>query len=440
MFNAQGLVTNWKIPFLNDYVKNHPSFIPVISITESWSKSYIKDAMLRIPSYNLFRCDRQSRSKGGALLYIHENIITDEVATFDNKFCEVVIAPLPKIKMCMVTLYRPPSCPFSKFTEALNFVHDYARSKGDSWYVTLNGDFNLPCINWDSFHITSGLLASERSCAESLLETISNLGLSQHVSTPTRFDPISGSANILDIFLTNHPDFVCDITVSPTLLSDHEMIEVYLSSDLKPVESKPQKYCSSSFGMLNFAKADFGRIKGYLRNVDWDDVLYECESTDSFPVAFSTILYQICYLCVPLKSNQNSIQNGPGRRLKSIRGYKRKLKKLRSRYNAIYHLNPHSTLLDQIKSEISRIKNQIKFTIDIDRSTQEKLAVDKIKANPKFFYSFAKKFSFVKSKVGTLRCPVTKSFTSDPKQMATILQKQFCSVFSDPQSPLKKRS
>ena len=348
MLNAQGLVDSWKIPYLNDFVKNHSFHIPIISITETWAKSYITDAMLHIPSYNLFRSDRQRRSKGGALLYVHETIITDKKATFDNKFCEVVIVPLPKTKMCMVSLYRPPNCPVNRFLEALQFLEAYTKSKGDSWYTTLTGDFNLPCINWKSLNVSTGFTSEEQVCAESLLKTISNLGMSQHCNLPTRIDPFSGTANILDLFLTNHPELVCDITVSPTILSDHEMVEVYLSSDLKPAEPKFQKHCSSSFGMLDFKKADYEIIKEYLTNVNWDDIFSECDNCDTFPEVFIRILFCICCLCVPLKPDQGSKQNSPSRKLKCISGSKRKLKKLRARYNAIYHANPQSPYLDKI--------------------------------------------------------------------------------------------
>ena len=53
------------------------------------------------------------------------------------------------------------------------------------------------------------------------------------------------------------------------------------------------------------------------------------------------------------------------------------------------------------------------------------------KKNPSYFYSYAKKFSRVKSKIGPLKDD-QGYFVSDPKQMANMLQRQFCSVFSDP--------
>ena len=62
----------------------------------------------------------------------------------------------------------------------------------------------------------------------------------------------------------------------------------------------------------------------------------------------------------------------------------------------------------------------------------ERRAVERIKTNPKYFYSYAKSFSKVKHTITTLLND-KKELVTDQKEMAyNILQQQFCSVFSDP--------
>ena len=58
----------------------------------------------------------------------------------------------------------------------------------------------------------------------------------------------------------------------------------------------------------------------------------------------------------------------------------------------------------------------------------------KIKSNPKYFYSYAKRFTKTKPKVGPLKNPTTNELTSDSQEMANILQKQYCSVFTTPKT------
>ena len=69
-----------------------------------------------------------------------------------------------------------------------------------------------------------------------------------------------------------------------------------------------------------------------------------------------------------------------------------------------------------------------------ERYNQELDAISKIKVNPKFFYSYAKRFSKTKPKVGPLLDPTTNKLTDDNLQMANILQDQYKSVFTPPKS------
>ena len=61
-------------------------------------------------------------------------------------------------------------------------------------------------------------------------------------------------------------------------------------------------------------------------------------------------------------------------------------------------------------------------------------AVERIKTNPKSFFSYAKSLSKIKSSINML-FDSNQEITTDPKRMADLLQEQFSSVFSDPNSP-----
>ena len=60
-----------------------------------------------------------------------------------------------------------------------------------------------------------------------------------------------------------------------------------------------------------------------------------------------------------------------------------------------------------------------------------KKAVDAIKTNSKYFYSYSNKFSKVKSNIGPLMDNTNKLILG-PQKMAEILSKQYKSVFSEP--------
>jgi len=61
----------------------------------------------------------------------------------------------------------------------------------------------------------------------------------------------------------------------------------------------------------------------------------------------------------------------------------------------------------------------------------ENKAVESIKVNPKYFYSYTKKRSKCTSKVGPLLND-NKQLTSNSKEMAELLSQQYSTVFSKP--------
>ena len=66
----------------------------------------------------------------------------------------------------------------------------------------------------------------------------------------------------------------------------------------------------------------------------------------------------------------------------------------------------------------------------------EKRAVERIKSNPKYFYSFAKNFAKTKHNILQLITDDNVVLT-ERKDIANSLQDQFCSSFSNPNNPSK---
>ena len=73
------------------------------------------------------------------------------------------------------------------------------------------------------------------------------------------------------------------------------------------------------------------------------------------------------------------------------------------------------------------MKNEIRQNLD----REEEKAVDTIKDNPRFFYTYVKKRSKTASSVAPLR-RVDGSLTTESAEKAQLLQNQYTRVFSDP--------
>ena len=113
---------------------------------------------------------------------------------------------------------------------------------------------------------------------------------------------------------------------------------------------------------------------------------------------------------------------------------KRKKRRLKARLRAIEETYPTSPEIQKLKDSISLLCIEIRDAIDAHHNKMEAKAVATVKKNPRYFFSYAKKFSKLKSNVGPLR-DCNNNLQNDPKEMADILQQQYVSVFSDPSSP-----
>ena len=233
LLNIQGLIptatsnSKWKIPYTSDTILNSEGIsCPFMSITETWTKSYIRDAQLHIENYNIYRSDRNMRSRGGAMLYIHESLPVSNSEIFDDATCEGVSCVLESIKFIVVSVYRPPDathsfknllCSLQKFMDSIN---------SDEFTIYITGDFNFPNINWETLTATQTLGSQNSQSSEALIGFMERNFLNQIVRSPTRY------SNILDIVLTNSGRDIIEVNSAPTLLSDHNLVEIKLGYDL----------------------------------------------------------------------------------------------------------------------------------------------------------------------------------------------------------------
>ena len=112
------------------------------------------------------------------------------------------------------------------------------------------GDFNLPDINWDTYSTQSYKYLKEIN--QNFIDTFNDTGLRQTVDAPTRGE------NILDIFLTNCPDFIKSSAVTAGV-GDHDA--VLITSSWHLTRRKPIKRT-----IRLWRKANIDGIRGDVRN------------------------------------------------------------------------------------------------------------------------------------------------------------------------------
>ena len=414
----------WKVPDIKSLVleeANNNHSLPFIALTETWLKSYISDAQLKIPGYEASRCDRDIRIGGGVLLYSHSSIPISEQLTYDDHTCQVLFCKFDTIKTCILLVYRPPNAPLKSFSGVLAFMNKCIREvNDDSYQFCFLGDFNLPEIQWPSGIVSPGGSSESAESANRLLAFMAENLLNQYVHCPTRKN------NTLDLFFTNDDRLVTNVESNDTKLSDHDMVDIMINYNPVCRDSPfSPSFDENSFRSLDFHKADFEKIKTDLQEIDWELLRSLC-SFEEFPVLFTDTLMQVCSASVPVKKP-------PSGRPKHLNALRRKKKRLEARLSAVTQRgNIQQTQF--VEDQLALLHYDMKDAICKNLDQKEMKAVNRIKSNPKYFFSYASSLSKVKSSISMLM-DESGTVLTDPKTIADSFQQQFSSVFSDPNSP-----
>lgn len=200
-----------------------------------------------------------------------------------------------------------------------------------------------------------------------------------------------------------------------------------MNTNIKP------KISNHTFRSLNLQKADYAKINSHLESIDWDVLISMC-TPDEFPELLRLTILQVCTIYAPLKSEQSNKVNPFLRNRNTLRRRKRKIK---PQIEGIKAKNPTSQKLTRLLAELYEIDQKIKESVNSQRKEKERKAVIKIINNPRYFYSYCKKFRKQQTSVGPL-LNHKGDLEHDPKKMADILKDQYSSVFSDPSCPKKK--
>ena len=88
--------------------------------------------------------------------------------------------------------------------------------------------------------------------------------LNQYVHIPTR------GINTLDLFITNNPYLVTNVSAQDTDLSDHDLIDIVISlNHTLGYKKASYNFEGNDFRSLHFTQDKFDEIKDSLKNKDW---------------------------------------------------------------------------------------------------------------------------------------------------------------------------
>ena len=415
-----------------------------IAITETHLKPDILDSEVNIKGWSLYRTDRgPSKSHGGVAIYLRNDLIGQLVATHSNNMCETLVVKVKTLNLILICVYRPPNSTLGAFEEALEVcqkaINDVTDDDPKVKDVLVVGDFNFPFISWQKKEIYQKEVSrksEEKQQAEKLTDFAENNFFENYVNTATR------GKNILDLVLTNNHLLVNSYsTLVNKKLSDHYLLTIALNISYN-VQAEKKKVTNPfttkvyEYNLTEATERDWERFSAMLESVSRD---FEKETKNENADIKLAKVYEYVEKATAVvfrkkeifeektEPNEDEAKVTKNKIPKRIRLLMKRKKKLSSRIlsSSSWRKN-YKTMV-----ELEKVEEEIDKEYKARRLKEEKKAVGVIKRNPKYFYTYAKKFSKSKSEMGAFE-KENGDLTNDAFEKSEILRKQYESVASVP--------
>ena len=446
LMNIRGLVPRTvpsKVPYIQDLLNESSQL--AFGLTETWLSDH-SPAELHIPGYTLYHQDRirprsrRGRDSGGVALYIRDDQATSSeiVFTYSNGVIEAIGVHVRSLNLLMIVLYRQPddrerghrstSHEFGNFLEELDeFFSSLPPPSPD---IVVMGDFNLPHGNWDCNGGARSATGDEAEMVRALNDFTSTHFLVQQVNCPTHKE-----GGILDLIFTNNHDLIHDLTAIPTPNSDHFIIEV---SSVYREPSVPVTEHPSDGGVAGGREPGFGDLNFFNEKIDWDALEVELGKCmrhfRSRGLGSSFLMDRFISSCLSVAREFVPLKRAIPNQKHKIPRTRRVLMRRRRRIIQQRTTATGCARREALNRRLIEIEKNLQLSYRQQADFEEDKAVQNIRRNPKFFYSYAKKFSKLKVGIGPL-LNATKSLITCSQKMSEMLADQYSSVFSQPKYP-----
>ena len=401
---------------------------------------------MKITGYQIVRSDCSSsrskgrgRDRGGVAVYLRDDIapLTETILTFSNGAVEVLGVHIKPRNILLFVVYRQPDdsngdrSTSSEFKEALDKIENSLKSIQAPYpEVVLCGDFNLPHMDWKNSAQRPGGTKAEKCMMQQLEELMSEFFLFQLIEKPTH-----RLGNTLDLIFSNNPEFIHQYSCNPTTYSDHHVIEgaavfrnakTEQSSFRQPNE---EDGIGSVFDKLNFfsENVDWEKLEEDLANVSWRD-----KFLDKTP---PEMMAELMETCADISQKHVPHRKTARKKHSNIPRNRRILMRRRCKVNKQLCSVTNEHRKEKLLTESRDIEKKLQESYRNERNAMEHKAVNAIKRNSKYFFSYAKKFSTIRSCVGPF-IDSAKNVIANPIKMAEMLASQYSSVFSQPKKKL----
>merc|ERR1712033_129254 len=204
----------------------------------------------------------------------------------------------------------------------------------------------------------------------------------------------SGESNILELIFTNNHDLITNVQVQPSEITDHKYIVCETSHKLSTKGKEHIPVDEVNLSSYNYETADWVNIKASLKKINWPDVLDKCKSSEEKLKVIVDIVIKIVEIhCSIIESKGETPSHIIPRHRRILLRKKKKL------YNKLRNTNSADKKVE-LENYIKEIDKKLLESHEEENIVKETQALEKIKKNPKHFFTYAKKKLKSRSKVG----------------------------------------
>ena len=360
-------------------------------------------------------------------IYLRSDIAntTEQVLKFSNGTVEALVLHSQRENLLIALVYRQPDDQLHRsqafeLSQAIAKIDAAIEATQGSPSLIICGDYNLPNIDWNE--------GQPQDTNNQLVSTMASFQsrqlLSQMIKKPTH-----KAGNILDLVFTNNKQLFNEINCLPTTKSDHFIIEI--STHFKSHFAKAQQNNRIFFNL-------FDSTNYFSEDVNWDAIKSELQNPELLAELnqLETAAEKLDHLidsCEKIGATHAPAKKSSTAKKRLIpRDRKILMRRRRKVVKQLLTSQPPSKK-KKLENELIDIESKLQNSYTRSNDYQEQKAIDAIKRNPKYFFSYVKKFSKTKSAIGPLK-DQDGNYISDSKDMANILSTQYSSVFSIPQN------
>ena len=251
--------------------------LDVVTVSETWLNETIDNKDIALSGFSPpIRLDRHGH--GGVAIYLKSDMIckTREDLHVDGLEALWVETKVNQTTLLICSLYRPPS---ARATYWELIEESIKRASDTSHKFIVLGDFNSDCRNNQYYEHYQ------------LLDITQRYNLTQLVNEPTRFTETS--ARCIDLVLTSDEEIISDISVLPTISSDHLVPFVKMKIRKKSLTKIKRT-------LFNYDKLNKDSLLEQLSDINFIDY-FANNKVENSAIFLSDSLLDIAKLCMPIK-------------------------------------------------------------------------------------------------------------------------------------------